>query len=208
VKPPNEQTPARDEPLETALESAQSKAEISILKRREFLQRKQEGSITFFRYKGNQRGFIFLQVCSALLFVMCFVIWLGTSFSPLLWGILAGALALLSLFFLYLVAYWSYFARVCGIAFDQGSLYVAEPRRVSAVPWQRLNTKNAGLTERPSDGVYGTLHIRIDSKHIPLRLFNAFVWVEDFPIVLAELLEQIQKNGEQNADDDPGEQGT
>ena len=155
------------------------------------------GELSHFKYTPNQRGFIFLQVCAALLFLIAFLVYSMTQFEPRYWVLLSGGLVIFGGFLISLVLRWSHFAKHSGLSFDEDYLYVTTARRVMQVPWSALDAHSSGFANvNPKD--QGTLKIRIGEDQVAVRLFNAFVWIDDFPSFLAELLSQLKKNSDES----------
>jgi len=164
--------------------------------RDDFDVRVKRGDVTVFRYAPNNRGFIFLQICAGLLFIIGYMVYLTTAFEPRYWAILSIVLVCAGLFLIYLVIRWSGFARASAVAFDEGFLYIVRKKSVDQIPWADITADSAGFGESHDDGDHGTLNVRIGGQRVELTLFNPFVWVDDFPTFLVELLSQIKRNSQ------------
>ncbi len=158
------------------------------------------GEVSVFRYTPNTRGFYFLQICSASLFIVSYMVYLLSEFDPGYWAVASGFLALLGILLIALVVRWTTYAKRCSLAFDDEALYVVGARHVERIPWSGLSIENAGFSEQDENGDHGTLKMRLDGRAIIMRLFNPYVWIEDFPVLLVEILSQIKSNNEQNDD--------
>jgi len=166
---------------------------ITTFSRREFDESKSP-ELTLFKYTPNSRGFIFLQLCAALLFIIAFTVYLITRFEPLYWMLPSLGLAGSGIYLIYLALYWSWFARRSGVGFDKSYLYIVRTNSVDRVAWRHLLVEAAGFTETHDNGDHGTLNMAIEGKKVQLKLFNPFVWVDDFPTFLVEMLSQIKSN--------------
>jgi hypothetical protein len=145
-------------------------------------------------YTVNGPGMMFLRVCAALLWLVGVGIYAWTGFAKIYWGVAGVMLVLGGLYLLGLVAYWGHAAKVAMLAFDDASLFVADARKAEQIPWRLLTPQSAGFGDTEQDAPTGILHMHIAGKPITLRLFNAFMWLEDYPTFLVELLTQIKRN--------------
>lgn len=153
--------------------------------------------LTRFSYTPNSRGFIFLQICAALLFVIAFTIYVATQFSTGYWSLFSGAATLGGAFLIILVVRWSSFARSSFVAFDERHLYIVRRKRGRRVAWRHLSAEAAGFDEDPeAAGQLGVLNVHLAGRSVELILFNPFVIIEDFPTLLVEILTQIKSNRE------------
>lgn len=177
---------------------------ITTFSRREFDEGRSP-DLTFFKYTPNSRGFIFLQICAALLFIIAFTVYLITHFEPLYWGLPSLGLAGCGIYLIFLSVYWSLFARKSGVGFDKSFLYIVRLNSVDRVAWRHLSAEAAGFNEQHENGDHGTLNMTIEGKKVQLKLFNPFVWVDDFPTFLVELLSQIKSN--ETAESAVGDEG-
>lgn len=163
---------------------------------------REHGTITLFRYTPNSRGFTFLQICAAILLGIAFLTYADTHFEPLYWGIFAGGLTLFAMGLLAIVIYWSVFARWNAVAFDDDHLYIVGRKEASRIDWRAVSLETAGLKDSDLDQHPGVFHMRIGTHKLRLRLFNPYVWIDDFPSLLAELLSQIKINLAAAADEE------
>ncbi len=165
-----------------------------------FAEHRAQANVTYFRYTQNVKGFVFLQICAGVSFAVAFATYAITHFTPAYWIVFAGALVSLGCALLLLVAYWVVFAKTSAVAFDRDHLYIIGLRQVRRIPWRSLSREAAGLHEEAQGAQIGTLSIRLGERPVPLRLFNPFVWIEDFPTLLVEVLSQIKNNQERTED--------
>jgi hypothetical protein len=150
--------------------------------------------LTVFRYTINNYGFIFLKICAAILWAISGGIYAATGLRPIYWGAIAVMLALAGVFLMGLVVYWTWMARGSLLAFTDDHLYVAGPKNVERIPWRLLSTHNTGLADANQDTPLGVLHMQLAGRQVTLRLFNPYIWLEDYPTFLVELLTQIKRN--------------
>lgn len=167
------------------------------------------GALTLFSYTPNGRGFLFLQICAAALFLIAFLVYSATGFAERYWILLSGALSLGGIALIALVGYWAHFARTSAVGFDDHHLYVLRFNKPVRIPWRFLTARAAGFTETHPDGNHGQLNLNLGGERVRLVLFNPFVVVDNFPNFLVELLTQIKRNGILAPDADPADpQGT
>jgi len=178
-------------------------ASVDTIPRERFDTARSTGDLTAFSYTPNSRGFIFLQICSALLFIIAYVVYLATGFTEGYWTLLSGFLTLIGVALLALVVRWSLFARRHALGFDPAYVYVASGGEVTRIPRHALTAQAAGFIDgEQAQKEPGTLHMHVDDKDVTVILFNPFVMIEDFPVFLGELLIQIRDNSPRDDDEE------
>jgi hypothetical protein len=172
------------------------------MQRATFDVRAKRGDLTLLTYAVNRPGMAFLRVCAALLLLGVGGLYAWTGLTRAHWVAAAVMLAAGALYLLGLTVYWGRVARASLLAFDAESLFVVDAQRVTQIPWAALTHQSAGFGDSEQDAPTGKLSMHISGQPITLRLFNAFIWLDDYPTFLVELLTQLKRNRLAIADTD------
>lgn len=174
--------------------------EVTVLSRDTFKQQLERGQLEVFRYIPNTPGFRFLGVCSVLLCAIAGGVYTFTGFNPAYWAVIAGIPVVGAFVLVGLVTYWTHFARHSLIAFDDAHLYVMRAGRTHQIPWSHVSSETAGFDDEHKPGV---LPMRLNDQTVDVYLFNPFVRIGDFPVLLAELLGHVKRNQRELGATDP-----
>lgn len=162
---------------------------------------KDEGEIAVFRYRLNTPVFtVALLVGAALLAIGGFV-WWNYGFSAARWtlaiaipsgaGIAIGAVA----------AYWYYFSETNFVAFSDDHVYVGERDRMWSVDWSLLDREALGFEEMSVSSLGGSLELDVAGQQIPVRLYSAFVQLENIQGFMYKILQHLKEQADLDEED-------
>lgn len=171
-----------------------SQAEVKTLTRETFDRLIETAGLTLFRYKSNVRGFIFLRVCAAMLLLIASGVYMATEFDPSYWVLISVVLSGGAFWLLGIVVYWNRFARRSMLAFNDDLLFIVQPSVTYQIGWEHITAESVGFAEHTEEQNPGILEMQLGGQEVVLLLFNPYVWVDDFPVFLAEILNQIKEN--------------
>lgn len=116
-------------------------------------------------------------------------IWVGLSDAINIAVFVIGCIA--SVYFAGRAYYWYTFAASQNIVISDTHLLLGDKRRVWAIAWDLLDTQKVGLDDIELGKMQATLTINVGREAIPLRLFNAFIYLENLERFIGTVLEHV-----------------
>jgi len=160
----------------------------------------EEGEVAVFRYQLNTPVFWAALSIGAVLLAVGGFVWWSWGLSGLSWrlaaimpagsGMAVGAVA----------GYWYYFAETHFIAFSDERVFVGERDRMWSIDWSLLDRETLGFEEMALSSVGGTLEFEVAGQEIPVRLYSAFVRLENIQGFMYKILQHLKQRADLDED--------
>lgn len=157
---------------------------------------KDEGEIAVFRYSLNTPIFTVALLIGAVLLAIGGYVWWNYGFAAWRWSAAiavpsAGGLAIGAV-----AAYWYYFSETHFVAFSDDHVYVGERDRMWSIDWSLLDRETLGFEEMSLSSVGGSLELDVAGQQIPVRLYSAFVQLENLQGFMYKILQHLKEQSE------------
>ena len=126
-------------------------------------------------------------ICAGLTIGFFFYIGIGDPLN--LAAFIIGCVA--SVYFAGRAYYWVQFASDNLVALSESQLLVGTLKRVWAIDYEMLDTEKLGLDRMELGKMSASLNIQVAGQLIPLRLYNAFVFLNDLEVFIGSVLERV-----------------
>lgn len=162
---------------------------------------KDEGEIAVFRYRLNMPVFTVALVIGAALLAIGGFVWWTYGFADTRWTFAIAVPAAAGLTIGAVAAYWYYFSETNFLAFSDDHVYVGQRDRMWSVDWSLLDREALGFEEMSVGSLGGELEFDVAGQQIPVRLYSAFVQLENIQGFMYKILQHLKEQADLDEDE-------